>query len=466
MIEKTILGHLVHNDEYAKRVFPFLKAEYFSKADDHVVFALIQDYVTKYQSFPSKETLLVELVGSKGLRELTFKEAQQAIAGLTVDTKTQMDWLIESTEKFCKDRAIYNAVLEAIKIIDPDDNGSLDVGNIPQIMTDALSVSFDANIGHDFLDDYERRYEFYHRKEEKIPFDLEYFNKITDGGVTKKTLNVLIAGTGIGKSMAMCHMAAANLMLGYNVLYITMEMAEERIAERIDANLLDAPMDILKGLSLDVYTNKIKKIKSKTVGKLIIKEYPTTTANAGHFRSLLNELLLKKNFKPHIIYIDYLNICASSRYKSGANVNSYTLVKAIAEELRGLSVEFELPIITATQTNRSGQSDSDVGLESTSESFGLPQTADLMLALIATEQLDELNQIMIKQLKNRYSDPTRNRRFVIGVDRSRMKLYDTEQSSQEDLEDGPVMDKTDYGERLEEESKPKPKHRKKFMDFK
>jgi archaellum biogenesis ATPase FlaH len=469
MIETTILGHLIFNGEYGKRVFPFLKPEYFTEQDHRIVFDLVSEYVGKYQSFPSKETLLIELAGNRGMSERAYETARDAIAGLEPDPKTSIDWLIGSTEKFCKDKAIYNAVLEAIKIIDPGANGKFDVGNIPQIMTDALSVSFDSHIGHDFLEDAEQRYEYYHRKEIKIPFDLDYLNRITLGGVTKKTLNVILAGTNAGKSLFMCHAAAANLVMGKNVLYITLEMAEERIAERIDANLLDTPVAAIKTLELDKFNKKIEAIKRRTKGKLIIKEYPTTTAHAGHFRTLLNELRLKKNFAPDIIYIDYINICASSRFKAGANVNSYTIVKAIAEEIRGLAVEFGVPIITATQTNRTGFGDSDVGLENTSESFGLPQTADLMFALIRTEELDELGQVLIKQLKNRYADVSEYRRFVIGLDRKKMRFFDVEQEAQDDLNEGPVMDNTEFGERAEEEGKKTSKFkfdRSKFKDFK
>jgi archaellum biogenesis ATPase FlaH len=411
--------------------------------------------------------MAIDLANTEGISEDTFKNCKELINGLTHDKSTKIDWLLDQTEKFCQDKAIYNAIMASIGILD-DSSGKTSKGAIPQILTDALAVSFDTHIGHDFLEDADTRYDFYHRKEERIPFDIDFFNKITQGGLPKKTLNIALAGTGVGKSLFMCHCAAANLIKGYNVLYITLEMAEERIAERIDANLLDVTLDDLKLLPKDVYDKKIERVRGKTNHKLIVKEYPTACAGSANFRHLLNELKIKKNFMPDVIYIDYLNICMSSRIKHGANVNSYTLIKAIAEELRGLAVEFNVPIISATQTTRSGYSNSDVGLEDTSESFGLPATADFMFALIKqSEELADLNQIVVKQLKNRYGDPNLNSRFIVGVDRSKMRLYDVENSAQEDLLDGPVMDNTKFGNEDNERSKPKSKFdRAKFAGFK
>jgi replicative DNA helicase len=436
-LEQVIFSNLVSNEEYARKVIPFLKEEYFSSYSDKLIYKLIDEYVQKYNASPSIEALAIELTNKDGLNEKSFAEAKEAISTLKAENDTQLEWLLDQTEKFCQEKAVYNAIMSSIQILD-DKSGKTSKGSIPQILTDALGVSFDTNIGHNFLEDAESRFEFYHQKEERIPFDLEYFNKITQGGMPKKTLNVALAGTGVGKSLFMCHAAAANYMAGLNVLYITMEMAEERIGERIDANLLDIPLDELKSIPKEMYERKMARIHKKSVGKLIIKEYPTACAGSANFRHLLNELKIKKNFVPNIIYIDYLNICMSSRIKHGANVNSYTLVKAIAEELRGLAVEFNVPIVTATQTTRTGYSSSDVGLEDTSESFGLPATADFMFALISTEELQDMGQIMVKQLKNRYSDPGYIRRFVVGVDRSKMRLYDVEQSAQDDILDGPM----------------------------
>jgi archaellum biogenesis ATPase FlaH len=465
-IENSILAHLVHDEDYGRKVIPFLKDDYFQDYQDKVVFKLITEYVAKYNSFPSKEALAIDLSNKDGINEETFKQAKELIANLKVDTDTDREWLLDQTEKFCQDKAIYNAIMASIQILE-DKTGINAKGSIPQVLSDALAVSFDTHIGHDFLEDSASRYEFYHTKETKLPFDLDYFNKITQGGLPRKTLNIALAGTGVGKSLFMCHCAAGNLVQGKNVLYITLEMAEEKIAERIDANLLDTPVDQLALLPKDVYEKKVERIRNKTAGKLIVKEYPTACAGSANFRHLLNELKLKKNFVPEIIYIDYLNICMSSRIKNGANVNSYTLIKAIAEELRGLAVEFNVPIVSATQTTRSGYSSSDVGLEDTSESFGLPATADFMFALISTEELQDLNQIMVKQLKNRYSDPGINRRFVLGVDRSKMRLYDVEQSAQQDLLDGPVMDNTKFGQEDFERGLPRPKFdRNKFEGFK
>jgi hypothetical protein len=465
LIERVILSNLLFNDDYNRKVIPFLKAEYFQDYSERVVFDLIDDYVKKYNSFPSVEALAIDLSNKDGLNDESFKISKEVIASLEQDSNTKLDWLLDQTEKFCQDKALYLAIMKSIKIMD-EKNGSISKGSIPQVLTDALAVSFDTHIGHDFLMDADDRYEFYHRKEKRVPFDLDYFNAITNGGLPNKTLNIALAGTGVGKSLFMCHCAAANLTRGLNVLYITLEMAEERIAERIDANLLDTAVDELEMLPKQSYDAKIGKLKEKYTGKLIIKEYPTACAGSANFRHLLNELKIKKNFIPDIIYIDYLNICLSSRIKHGANVNSYTLIKAIAEELRGLAVEYNVPIISATQTTRSGYSNSDVGLEDTSESFGLPATADFMFALISSEELESLGQIMVKQLKNRYNDPGNNRRFVLGIDRSKMRLYDVEQSAQ-DITDGPVMDRTKFGEEDNERSKPKPKFdRSKFQGFK
>ena len=464
--ERVIFNNLVFNEEYGRKVIPFLKSEYFHSTEDKVIFELIDSYVKKYNSFPSKETLSIDLGNRENVNQHTFQECNLVISLLNDNEKTDLPWLLDATEKFCQDKSIYNAIMESIQIID-DKTGKKSKGSIPEILSNALSVSFDSHIGHDFLVDYETRFEFYHTKEVKIKFDLEFFNKITQGGLPKKTLNIALAGTGVGKSLFMCHCAAANLSEGLNVLYITLEMAEEKIAERIDANLLDVTVDELKELPKESYDKKINKYIARTKGKLIVKEYPTACAGSANFRHLLNELKIKKSFKPDIIYIDYLNICTSSRIKPGANVNSYTYVKSIAEELRGLAVEFNVPVISATQTTRSGFSSSDVGLEDTSESFGLPATADFMFALISSEELEQMNQIMVKQLKNRYADPGSNRRFVVGIDRSKMKLYDVEQSAQEDILDGPVMDSTKFGEEEFERSKPKKKFNKSaFEGFK
>jgi len=465
-IENAILGNLVFNEWYARKTIPFLKEEYFANQQDKLVFKLIKEYVDKYNAFPSKEALAIDLSNKDSISEETFKNSKELIAGLSVDTETKIEWLLDQTEKFCQDKAVYNAIMSSIQLLD-DKKTVEGKGSIPKILSDALGVSFDTHIGHDFLEDSEERFDFYHRKEEKIPFDLEYFNKITKGGLPKKTLNICLAGTGVGKSLFMCHCAASNLVNGKNVLYITMEMAEEKIAERIDANLLDTPVDELALLPKDAYDKKVQRVRSKTNGKLIVKEYPTACAGSANFRHLLNELKLKKNFVPDIIYIDYLNICMSSRIKNGANVNSYTLVKAIAEELRGLAVEFNVPVVSATQTTRSGYSNSDLGLEDTSESFGLPATADFMFGIHTNEKLEGFSQIMVKQLKNRYNDPGLHRRFVIGIDRSKMRLYDVEQSAQDLTDDSPVMDNTKFGNEDNERSKPKSKFDKaKFAGFK
>jgi replicative DNA helicase len=448
VIEHLILSHLVYNEEFGRKVLPFLKDEYFKDGTDKIIYEIVDNYIKKFNAFPTKEALVVEANNLTTVNEDQFKNVMELIDTLSIDPSTNLDWLLDQTEKFCQDKAIYNAIMSSIKILDKK-VADVGTGSIPKILSDALAVSFDAHIGHDFLQDYEERFDFYHTKEKRISFDLDYMNKITKGGLPNKTLNIIMAGTGVGKSLFMCHCAAGNLMQGLNVLYITMEMAEKRIAERIDANLLNVTVDELTMLPKEVYEKKIARVNDKTKGKLIIKEYPTACAGSGHFRHLLNELKIKRNFVPDIIYVDYLNICLSSRLKSGSNINSYTYVKAIAEELRGLAVEFDVPLISATQTTRSGYTNSDVGLEDVSESFGLPATADLMIALISTEELEQLNQIMVKQLKNRYNDPGLYKRFVIGVDRAKMKLYDVEQSAQEDiLDDTPTFDKTQVGKEI------------------
>lgn len=431
-IEKTILSNLLLNEEYTRRVLPFIKEDYFKEFTYKFVFSTIKKYIDKYNTVPSTEALIIDFESRDDLSEQVFKDGNELIRDLKRDENTDIEWLVDQSEKFCQEQALYNALSESIKVINGNE-ATMSKGAIPDMLTKALAVSFDTNVGHDFVEDWEHRYELYHTKEDKLPFDLEYFNKITKGGLSRKTLNICLAGTGVGKSMFMCHCAAKNLEDGKNVLYITLEMAEERIAERVDANLLDTNLDELRDLPHDVYEKKINRVKEKTFGKLIVKEYPTASASANNFRYLLNELKMKKNFAPDVIYIDYINICASSRIKTGANVNSYTYVKAIAEELRGLAVEMNVPIVSATQTNRTGFSSSDVGLEDVSESFGLPATADFMFALITNDKLAQYNQLLVKQLKNRYSDPNYNRKFIVGVDRAKMRLYNTEQSSQQDL---------------------------------
>jgi DnaB-like helicase C terminal domain len=443
-IDTTILNHLITNEPYGRKVLPFLKDEYFQDRADKVLFNLAKKYITDYNAFPTKEALFIELSSLNDISEDVFTNVKGKIAEVQSEPKTDIQWLTDQTEKFCQEKAIYNGIYNSIKILD-DKEGKLDKGTIPKLLQDALAVSFDTNIGHDFLEDWDSRYEMYHRVENKIAFDLEYFNQITGGGFSRKTLNVLLGGTGVGKTLAMCHMAAANLVLGQNVLYITLEMAEERIAERIDANLLDVRLDDLVTLPKDTYEKMVGRVRSKTNGKLIIKEYPTATAGANHFRFLLNELRLKKEFVPDIIYIDYLNLCISSRVKFAGNVSSFGYVKAIAEELRGLAGEYNVPVVSASQLNRAGYGDSDADITHTSESFGLPMTVDFMVVLIATEELDALNQYMVKQLKNRYKDPTHARRFVVGVDRAKMRLYDAEPDAQtlNDME-APVMEKPKF----------------------
>jgi len=458
MIEDIVFSHLLNNEEYARKVIPFLKTEYFQTRTNKVLFELINNYITEYNRIPSREAMAAKLESLNNLSEDEFTGCGSFLANLEYDSATSVDWLIDETEKFCQERAVYNAIMDSIKIIDKKDP-KRNKGSIPEILQEALAVSFDTNIGHDFIGDADARFDFYHLQEEKLEFDLEYFNKITKGGISRKTLSCILASTGVGKTMFMTHNAAHHLSIGKNVLYITMEMSEERIAERIDANLMNITVDDLRTLSKDAFDKKINKIAGKTRGKLIIKEYPTSSAGSAHFRHLLQELRIKKNFTPDVIYIDYLNICASTRMKMGGSINSYQYIKSIAEELRGLAVEFNLPIITATQSNRDGYNSSDIGLDNTSESFGLPATVDLMFALISTEELESLNQIMVKQLKNRYGDINDNKRFVIGVNRSKMRFYDTEQSSQDDILDGPknkysakpVMDNSDFGTRYEEE---------------
>ena len=425
-LERTVLSNLIHNEDYARKVIPFLKLEYFDVRAEEIICQEVIDFIAKYNKLITQEVLSLEIQNREDLTETEFKDISEIIPTLN-GTDINNDWLVDATEKWCRDRAIYLALMESIKIADgQDDNKGRDA--IPNILSEALGVSFDNHVGHDYLEDFEQRYESYHRKEDRIPFDLDFFNRITKGGIPSKTLNVALAGTGVGKSLFMCHMAAATLLQGKNVLYITLEMAEERIAERIDANLLDINIKDIVDLPRVMFENKVTSIAKKTQGTLIIKEYPTAAAHTGHFKALLNELALKKSFSPDIIFIDYLNICASSRYRANASSSSYSYIKAIAEDLRGLAVEFNLPIVSATQTTRAGYSNSDVDITDTSESFGLPATADLMFALISTDELEEINQIMVKQLKNRYNDPTINKRFVVGIDRAKMRLFDVEQN--------------------------------------
>ena len=434
-IQQTIIRNLLSNEEYLRKVIPFLKKEYF-EAEYKNVFNEIVSFVSKYNKLPTKETLTLDMTNNG-----SFDPAAELVDLVFTPEKVNDEWLIDNTEKWCQDRAIYLAIMESINIIDGK-HQSLTKQALPEILSDALGVCFDTNVGHDYIDNSDDRFEFYHTIEDRLPFDLENFNAITKGGLPNKTLNVALAGTGVGKSLFMCHVGAGALMQGKNVLYITMDMSEERIAERIDANLMDLPIQQLESLPKNVFDSKIEKIGKGSIGKLIVKEYPTGAAHTGHFRALLNELKLKKNFKPDIIYLDYLNICASSRIKSlGGSINTYSYVKSIAEELRGLAVEFNLPIVSATQTTRSGYGNTDVGLEDTSESFGLPATADLMFALISTDELEELGQLLIKQLKNRYNDPTKYKRFVVGIDRARMKLYDVEESAQTDIMSDMAPDK-------------------------
>ena len=453
-IETTILRNLLHNEDYARKVIPFIQSEFFEERSEKIIFDETVSFITKYDNCVTVEALNIEV---ENRTDLTAEEVKGIvdISKELNDSPVDSQWLLDTTEKWCRDRAIYLALMESIHIADGNDEKK-NRDAIPNILSEALAVSFDNNIGHDYLQNYEERYEYYHKTEEKIPFDLEYFDKITKGGLPNKTLNIALAGTGVGKSLFMCHVASSVLLQGRNVLYITMEMAEEKIAERIDANLLNVPIQQLADLPKNMFDKKVTKLADKTQGQLIIKEYPTAAAHTGHFKALLNELALKKSFRPDIIFIDYLNICASSRYRANASVNSYSYIKAIAEELRGLAVEANLPIVSATQTTRSGFASSDVDLTDTSESFGLPATADLMFALISTEELEGLSQIMVKQLKNRYNDPTIHKRFIVGIDRAKMRIYDCEQKAQEDVLDSGT------NEEYNEEKIPK----KSFAEFK
>ena len=453
-IEFLILRNLLYNEEFVRKVLPFIRPEYFQDQSQKIIFQEISSFVEEFNNIPSKEVLNIEVEKRNDVNEDQYREVCQTIEHLT-DVPVDFSWLVETSEKWCRDRAIYLALMESVQLADGGGEKSPD--SIPSILQEALAVSFDNHVGHDYLNDSEERYDSYNQKENKIEFDLEYFNKITKGGLPNKTLNIALAGTGVGKSLFMCHMASAVLLQGRNVLYITMEMAEEKIAERIDSNLLNVNIKDLADLPKTLFVNKVSQLQKKTQGNIIIKEYPTASAHAGHFKSLLNELALKKSFRPDIIFIDYLNICASSRYRSNGTVNSYSYIKAIAEELRGLAVEANVPIVSATQTTRSGYGSSDVELTDTSESFGLPATADLMFALISTDELEGLGQIMVKQLKNRYNDPTISKRFVVGIDRAKMRLYDCEQTAQEDILDSGQDDEYTY-----EEQKPK----KSFDGFK
>jgi archaellum biogenesis ATPase FlaH len=440
-IENTILTNLFYNENYTRKALPFIKPYYFSQKDERELYVEVEKFVLKYKNLPTKEAILIELNHRKDLNEEEFKNIKDLVNGISYE-ETDLQWLLDTTEKFCKDRAVHNAVLDGIKILDNKDK-TRTAEAIPSILADALAVSFDNHIGHDYIEDAKARFDWYHTKEKKYPFDLSFFNRITKGGVPSKTLNIALAGTGVGKSLFMCHVASSFLTQGQNVLYITLEMAEERIAERIDANLFDVTIDDLHVMPKELYDNKLTKLEGKTKGKLIIKEYPTASAHAGHFRSLLNELALKKSFKPQVIFIDYLNICASSRFKGG-NISSYFYIKAIAEELRGLAVEFDVPIFSATQTTRTGYVSTDIGLEDTSESFGLPATADFMFALMSNEELESLGQMKVKQLKNRYNDPAMNRSFIVGIDRSKMRLYDVENTAQNIVDSNQTKEKENY----------------------
>ena len=460
-IETLILKNLIHNEEYSRKVLPFLNKEYFMEHTDKLLYEQIDSFINKYNNLPTKEALVIELDGTS-LKDEEFENVTELLTHLEGQNneKSDLSWLLETTEKFCQDKAIYNAVVSSIKILDEPEKSKSDKGPIPELLTDALSVSFDPHGGHDYLLDSDDRYAFYHRIEKKIPFDLDYFNRITQGGLSSKTLNIALAGTGVGKSLFMCHVSSSALSQGNNVLYITLEMSEERIAERIDANLLNIKLDDLVSLPKKMYEKKIDDLKDTVKGRLIIKEYPTAAASTNHFRALLNELNLKRNFKPDLILVDYINICSSARIRPGQYVNSYSYIKSIAEELRGLAVDNDVPIMSATQTNRAGFQNTDVGLEDTSESFGLPATADFLFALITNENLEEAGQMLIKQLKNRYSDPTSNKKFLVGVDRAKMRLTDLGEESQsglvdtgkEEKQDVPVFDtvskktKKDFGE--------------------
>jgi replicative DNA helicase len=450
-LEKQILSNLILCEDYIRKTIAFLKEDYFLDAEFRLVFGTIQEHFQKYNQTPSKNALLISLQENRQVTEELYGKSEELINSLN-EVEGDQDWLVDQTEKFCKDKAVYNAIMQSIQIIDGQDKRHT-VDSLPSILSDALGVGFDNHVGHDYVADAELRYDYYHREEEKLPFDLDYFNKITEGGLSNKTLNVALAGTGVGKSLFMCHCASSCIAQGKNVLYITLEMAEERIAERIDANMMNVPITDLRDLSKKMFDDRVDKIKNKIDGRLIIKEYPTASAHVGHFRTLLEELKVKQDFKPDIIYVDYLNICVSQRLRGNVGANSYTIVKSIAEEMRGLAVEFDVPIVTATQTTRGGYNNSDVDLTDTSESFGLPATADLMFALISTEELEQQGHIMVKQLKNRYSDPTRNKRFMIGVDRAKMRLYDLDEEAQQDIHDsgqednGPVFDNSSFGSR-------------------
>ena len=454
-IENTILNSLFFNEDFVRKAIPFIKPHYFSKRDERLLFIEVDKFVQKYNNLPTKETILIELNNRKDLNEEEYKNVKDLVNSITKED-TDLQWLLDTTEKFCKDRAVHNAVLDGIKILDGKDK-TRTPESLPSLLGEALGVSFDKHVGHDYIEDAEARFDWYHTKEKRFPFDLSYFNRITKGGIPSKTLNIALAGTGVGKSLFMCHAASAFLTQGLNVLYITLEMAEERIAERIDANLFDIPMDDIRSMPKDLYDNKVKKLENKTNGRLVIKEYPTASAHSGHFKALMNELALKKSFRPQVIFIDYLNICASSRFRGG-NISSYFYIKAIAEELRGLAVEHNVPIFSATQTTRTGYVSTDIGLEDTSESFGLPATADFMFALMSNEELESLGQMKVKQLKNRYNDPAINRAFIVGVDRAKMRLYDVENVAQN------IVDKN---QTKEEENYPTPESAyEKFSDFK
>lgn len=453
MLERTILSNLIYNEEFCRKVFPYIKEEYFDEVSVKKIFSTFQEYVEEYKAPPSIEALKISIDRRKDLNENSFKEINTVIDELKIDEKTNLEWLQSETERFCQDKDLYNSIRKAILILDGQDK-EYDKGAIPKLLSDSLGISFDTNIGHDFLEDFESRYDFYHRKEERLEFDIDLLNLITKGGLPRKSMTVLLATTGGGKSLVKCHHAATSLMYGKNVLYITMEMAEEKIAQRIDANLLDVTLDELAEMPRDVYEKKIARVKSKTPGKLIIKEYPTGSAHAGHFRHMLNELKMKKNFVPDIIFIDYLNICASSRVKGAAAANSYTLVKSIAEEIRGLAMEFNVPIVTSSQFNRSGYDNSDVDLTNTSESMGITHTADAIFALITSEELEQMGQLMIKQLKNRWGDLSYYRRFVIGVDRSKMKLYNLEDKAQNNVQSESKNNNKNNSFKKKEEDKP------------
>jgi replicative DNA helicase len=464
-LSNLIFAGLIGNEDYGRKVLPYIREEYFETSSDKIIFNVIQSYVDKYNKFPNELAVKVDLESLK-LDDRVYGECKEKILELDYDASKDLEWLIDKTEKFCQERAVYNAIMASIQILDNKDPKN-SKGSIPKLLQDALGVSFDTHIGHDFIDDSDPRFEYYRRIEDRVPFRLEYLNRITKNGLPKKTLNVILAGPHVGKSLFMCSTAAGNLLDGKNVLYITMEMAEEEIARRIDANILDIPIEELDTIPKEIFDKKMNRVKGKTSGKLIIKEYPTSTAGSANFRHLLMELRIKKNFIPDIVYIDYLNICASSRIKMGSNVNSYTYIKAVAEELRGLAVEFCIPIVSATQTTRSGFGNSDVDITDTSESFALPATVDFMLALVTSEELEGMGQIMAKQLKNRYTDLGKCKRFVIGIDRTKMKLYDVEESAQDLMDDTPVMDKGDFGEREKATNRKKSKFElQQFEDFK